>query len=110
MKIKTKRYTYNKINRMLLHILCGFTKEMATLSKNVSYIRILGFSNKGKQYLNHIKKDISLPMITTFAKGKNDDILNFEMQTTCVYASILDMNKQNDFIKQEYQNKPKRKD
>ena len=25
-KVKTKRYTYNKINRMLNHILCGFTK------------------------------------------------------------------------------------
>ena len=25
--IKTKRYTYNKINRMLTHILLGYTKE-----------------------------------------------------------------------------------
>ena len=28
-KIKTKRYTYNKISRMLLHILTNFTKEEA---------------------------------------------------------------------------------
>ena len=28
-KIKTKRYTYNKISRMLLHILTDFTKEEA---------------------------------------------------------------------------------
>ena len=26
-KIKSKRYTYNKISRMLIHILCNFTKE-----------------------------------------------------------------------------------
>ena len=25
--VKTKRYTYNKISRMLIHILCNFTKE-----------------------------------------------------------------------------------
>jgi len=28
-KIKTKRYTYNKLSRMFTHILCGFTKEEA---------------------------------------------------------------------------------
>ena len=27
--IKTKRYTYNKISRMLVHILCSFTKDLA---------------------------------------------------------------------------------
>ena len=27
LNIKTKRYTYNKISRMLNHILIGFTKE-----------------------------------------------------------------------------------
>lgn len=107
--IKTKRYTYNKINRMLIHILCGFTKEMAKEWKNISYLRVLGFSKRGQAYLNHIKKDISIPLITTFSKGK-DDILYFEMQTTSVYASILDISKQNAFIKQEYQQKPIQKE
>ena len=40
--IKSKRYTYNKITRMLNHILCNFTKEKAKSFKEIKYIRILG--------------------------------------------------------------------
>ena len=39
-----KRYTINKIQRMLLHILVGFTKEDAKNMKDITYIRLLGFS------------------------------------------------------------------
>ena len=52
--IKTKRYTYNKISRMLLHILTSFTKEEAQ-SLNIDYIRLLGFTSIGKNYLNKIR-------------------------------------------------------
>ena len=58
--VKSKRYTYNKISRMLLHILCNFTKEKANLFKDISYIRILGFNDTGKSYLNSVKKDIDI--------------------------------------------------
>lgn len=58
--IKTKRYTYNKISRMLLHILIGLTKKENKEIK-LDYIKILGFNTKGKEYLNTIKKDIELP-------------------------------------------------
>ena len=66
--IKTKRYTYNKISRMLIHILTDFTKEEAIKLK-IDYIRLLGFSIKGQKYLNSIKKDISLPIITNYKKN-----------------------------------------
>ena len=105
-KLKTKRYTYNKINRMLIHILCNFTKEEAKNNQNIEYIRVLGFSNKGKDYLNKLKKELNLPIVTTFSKN-NSKMLEFEMKTTCVYSSILDEEKKNDLIKSEYKNKPK---
>lgn len=105
-KIKTKRYTYNKINRMLIHILCNFTKEKAQKWKKIEYIRVLGFSKKGQEYLSRIKKDTTLPIITTFSKG-NGDILKYEQLVTSVYASILPEEQKNQLIKDEYQNKPK---
>lgn len=108
-KLKTKRYTYNKINRMLTHILCGFTKEEAKKYQDIEYIRILGFSNNGRGYLNKIKKEVTIPIITTFSKIKND-MLNFEFKTTCVYSSILSEDKKNKLIKSEYQTKPKTQD
>lgn len=57
-KVKTKRYTYNKINRMCIHILLGIQKSENI--KELSYIRILGFTRRGKEYIHSIKKDFSI--------------------------------------------------
>ena len=103
MNVKTKRYTYNKLNRMFTHILCDFTKEEAKKYKKNEYIRVLGFNENGKKYLNKIKKNINIPIITNFIKN---DLLNLEYRTTCVYASILNENDKIDLIEKEYKNKP----
>lgn len=108
-KIKTKRYTYNKINRMLVHILCNFTKEKACKWKEIEYIRVLGFSSNGQKYLNKIKKEINLPIITNFSKG-NSEMLEYEKIVTSVYASVLPEEEKNLLIKSEYQNQPKRRE
>ena len=97
-KTKTKRYTYNRIKRMLTHILCNFTKEENKKCKNIHYIRILGFNKTGKTYLNKIKKQTTIPLIT---KNINDIMLEIEIRTTKIYAL-----KNQEIIKKEYQNKP----
>lgn len=97
-KLKSKRYTYNKITRMLLHILCNFTKEKARQFQDISYIRLLGFNEKGRQYLNSIKKDIQVPIISKINRTK-DPMLEFEIQTTKIYSLIGQ-----DLTKNEYQN------
>lgn len=102
-KVKTKRYTYNKINRMFCHILCGFTKELRDKLTTSTYIRVLGFNEKGQKYLNKIKKDTSIPIITKFIK--NDDILDFEMKVLKIYTSNLSNDKQKEYIDMEYKSK-----
>ena len=67
--IKTKRYTYNKIGRMLIHILTDFTKEEYN-NLTIDYIRLLGFSTNGQKYLNSIKKQLTLPIITHYKQIK----------------------------------------
>ena len=94
--IKSKRYTYNKITRMLLHILCNFTKEKANIFKDISYIRILGFNDTGKKYLNSVKKNIDIPIISKITRDK-DLMLEFELETTNIY------NLKNKSIKKEEQ-------
>ena len=83
--IKTKRYTYNKICRMLIHILCSYTKELNKKFNDIKYIRILGLNKKGQEYLNRIKKDISLPIISKITREK-DKMLEYEIETTKIYA------------------------
>lgn len=98
--IKTKRYTYNKINRMLIHILTSFTKEEAKNLK-IDYIRVLGFNIKGKSYLNKIKKEITLPILTNYKKNISS-ILDIELRITKIYYLPINPN----LIQTEYHSKP----
>ena len=82
--IKTKRYTYNKISRMLLHILTNFTKEKAKKYNKISYIRVLGINNTGKNILNNIKKEIEIPIISKITKEK-DPMLEYELEVDKIY-------------------------
>lgn len=91
-KVKTKRYSYNRIKRMLIHILIDFKKEEAT--NEVTYIRILGFNNIGKNHLNKLKKQIDLPITTNC----NNHLAKLEIKATLVYDSNL--------VKYEYKKKP----
>ena len=94
--IKTKRYTYNKLSRMFTHILTSLTKEEAKNIK-LEYIRLLGFNNKGKQYLNKIKKEINIPILTKYSS-----LLKLELKVISIYSLII----KEDLITQEYKNKP----
>ena len=87
--IKTKRYTYNKISRMLNHILCSFTKEENYSIKDLEYIRILGFTKNGKNYLNSIKKDINLPILNKY-DTKRYKTLQIEKRVTNIYSIIYE--------------------
>lgn len=105
LKVKTKRYTYNKLSRMFIHILCNLKKEEVKKYNKISYIRVLGFNIKGRNYLNEIKKDIDIPIITNFSRT-NDPILDIEMRSTCVYASILNEKDKINLIESEYKDFP----
>ena len=98
--VKSKRYTYNRINRMLLHILVGFTKEMSKSMREIDYIRILGFNDKGRNYLNKVKKEVNLPILSRF-KRNFSPILDFELKTTSIYGLI---NNDRNLILEEYNN------
>lgn len=109
-KVKTKRYTYNKIMRMCVHILCGFTKEEAKRMQDISYIRILGFTKKGRKHLKSIKKDCKYPIITNFSDLKNNEMLQLEMRTTAIYASIFNEEEKQKKIEEEYKHSVIQKD
>lgn len=98
--IKTKRYTYNKISRMLNHILCSYTKEEKKETQSLEYIRILGFTKEGQTYLNKIKKDINLPILNKY-DTKKYKALEIEKRITNIYSIIY-----NDINDLETKNKP----
>ena len=83
---------------MLTHILCSFTKNEANNNKEIKYIRILGFDNIGKKYLNSIKKNCDIPIITNIKKD-NIELLSIELKCDSIYNLI--MNENIDLFKQK---------
>ncbi|PEL10650.1 hypothetical protein CN601_12965 [Bacillus sp. AFS017336] len=102
--IKTKRYTWTRIQRLLTHLLTNTSKnEMsAILEKDrVPYIRLLGMSSIGKTYLNSKKKLIDVPIYTTINQ-QNQKELSTDLKATYAYSSILSISNQQKLIKTEY--------
>lgn len=94
--VKTKRYTYNKINRMLIHILIGFKKSDSKC--NLEYTKVLGFNHRGQNYLNQIKDSLKIPTIV----NKDSLIYKYELNASLIYDLINNTNTYQDELK----NKP----
>ena len=95
--IKTRRYTYNKVNRMLMHILLNIKKID---NDREIYLRVLGFNDIGRNYLKQIKKDIDV--INTCKQGINK-ALDIEINATYIYSLVTG---DNSLLEREYKNKP----
>ena len=90
-KIKTKRYTYNRINRMLMHILIGLKKDDRIKCNKNEFIRVLGFNDTGKNYISLIKKNTKLPIITSL-KNINSIIKDYEIKEYKIYSMLVKEN------------------
>ena len=90
--LKTKRYTYNKIRRMLVHILLNIEKKDAKLE--LDYLHILGFNQKGKNYLNKNK--------IHFVVNKTSKVYQIEIKSVIIYDMLTNLNE----TKKELSNKP----
>lgn len=100
-KIKTKRYTYNRLKRILTFILLSITKEDCS-NLDLEYIRVLGFDKKGKVLLNKIKKDIDIPLLTNY----DDEYLNKDLMINTIISLNKKIKDKNKFIEKEYKERP----
>ena len=96
LKIKSKRYSYNRLKRMLLHILTNTKKDYNT---NINYIRVLGFNDNGKKILKCVK---NIPVITKYKK-EYDHLFNDDIKASKIYGLITDYD-----YKEEYKSSIKR--
>lgn len=88
-QLKTKRYTHTKLQRMLLHVLLQHPSTAMTrnaLSDGPGYLRVLGFSSKGRELLKTMKKTASLPIVTRAAELNHPQI-SLDIQASTIYAN-----------------------
>ena len=94
-KIKSKRFTRTRIQRILLYALLGYTREdLEFLKQNSPYVRVLGFSSKGKSLLSKIcKSNKKLELITSVKQYEDNcknkkliNILKKDIRSTDIYT------------------------
>ncbi|AFV19735.1 MULTISPECIES: nucleotidyltransferase [Bacillus] len=110
--LKTKRYTWTRLQRACTHILTNITKEeirSANIEQHAPYIRLLGMSQKGQTYLSKNKKKIELPILT-HTKTFDHAALDIEKKANSVYFSIMHEPLRTQLLKQDITHHPIRYD
>lgn len=87
-EVKSKRYTWTRIQRMLTHILTGFTYDMRSEMDEPAYLRLLGMTNDGRTFLNERKKDLPIPLVSKVA-AYSDPSLNMDIRASDIYALAI---------------------
>lgn len=88
-RVNTKRYTYTKVQRGILHIILGITKKQQ--KKAPSYIRVLGVKKDKIKLLSKLSEKAALPVITNVKE--NEDLLAAEIRATDIYNIPLGIEK-----------------
>ncbi|ASW42954.1 nucleotidyltransferase [Clostridium isatidis] len=90
LNIKSKRYTYTKISRLLTQIFLSFDtyNYMELLDENNLYARILAFNENGRKIIKEMKKKSQIPIITKISKGNNNPLLNLDINATKTYSIL----------------------
>lgn len=105
-QVKTKRYTWTRLQRMCVHILTNTkSEEMKKRMEKVSYMRLLGMTEKGRKYLNSKKSELSIPLISKISSYKNDDI-ELDVRASRVYAMGANKKSQQELVEMDYAQPP----
>ncbi|MGG4265328.1 nucleotidyltransferase [Peribacillus simplex] len=100
--LKTKRYTWTRLQRMCVHVLTHTLKEQVIHNDQPTYIRLLGMNGRGQEYLRTVKKGLPLPLIAKLSSYQKQDI-NMDLRAAQVYALGLSEPYQADLMKREYE-------
>ncbi|MBS4217860.1 nucleotidyltransferase [Bacillus sp. FJAT-49711] len=104
--VKTKRYTWTRLQRTCVHILSNMKKEMIhSLSKKPQYIRLLGMNEQGRQYIREIKKELHVPLISKVS-GFQNDMLSLDLKASNIYAFALSEPERSKLLKMEFAQPP----
>lgn len=87
--IKSKRYTYTRIARILCQYFIGFDNFDTNRLRSMPcpYARVLGFNSRGKSILKSIKSNSSIPLYTKISKVTNET-LELDIQATKAYSIL----------------------
>lgn len=105
-KIKSKRYTYTRLQRLLIHLLLNIDRNDLDLFRTLGpqYIRPLAWNATGEKLLKHIAKNSQLPIITSIAKFHKNNahttaakMLDYDVMATKIHSIVSRVDPIGDF-------------
>ncbi|SFE41247.1 nucleotidyltransferase [Alteribacillus iranensis] len=90
-ELKTKRYTWTRLQRLAVHFLTGTERkevEYALRTGQADHIRLLGMNKKGQAYLNNIKKHLEIPLTYKLTKKKTAQQILDERAAKAYYIPL----------------------
>ena len=97
-KIKSKRYTQTKIQRILMYALIGINKkDMEISGETTPYIRILGMNEQSKKHIKNIEKNGNVIIsVKEFEKNNKNEIYRklheIDKKATDIYSIGFEKN------------------
>ena len=115
-EVKSRNFSIKRIERILLNILLNITKK--SVDFKLDYIRILGFNQKGQEYLKQLKKNKKVfneksymtEELGTFKKKENDEkiFVNWKNIEKNVHSEKVKIEKNGFLVKELFLNKKER--
>ena len=100
-QIKSKRYTYARLQRMGAYLALGIQKDVLqnAMQEGPQYARLLAFNDRGRRWL---RNDFEIPLIQKWAKAPNElntlgqtmhqiDTLATDVQALCLHNEVKRM-------------------
>lgn len=93
--VTTSRYPSARIKRICANLLWGITKSSLQSfldDETCGYLRVLGFSPKGRELLQRISREGALPLVTKVSNYKNQlsglsrEMFEYDIKATDIYA------------------------
>lgn len=89
--VKSKRYTYARLLRAEFYLLLQATKAEVAISRKRPYYHVLGFTQKGQQYLHQVKKELPYPLVVKVDRQLKEGLLNLDYRTGKIYQTFTDV-------------------
>ncbi len=115
-EVKSRNFSIKRIERIILNILLNVTKKAVDFK--LDYIRILGFNQKGQEYLKQLKKNKKVfneksymtEELGTFKKKENDEkiFVNWKNIEKNVHSEKVKIEKNGFLLKELFFNKKER--
>ena len=115
-EVKSRNFSIKRIERIVLNILLNVTKKAVDFK--LDYIRVLGFNQKGQEYLKQLKKDkkvfneksYKMEELETTEKKENDEkiFVNWKNIEKNVHSEKVKIEKNGFLVKELFLNKKER--